>query len=422
LPVADGEEALGVAAEVALDVAVLDLKLPGISGLEVLRELKRRDPTLPVIMMTASNDIAPAVEAIKAGAYDYVKKPFDPADLVRLVDNALRASAWRRELNRLNAGQSRRNQYLTSVSPAMRKARAMVALVSGSPATSVLIVGETGTGKEVVARAIHAGSARADRHFVALNCSALAENLLEAELFGYNRGAFTDARRDKPGLFEYAQGGTLFLDEIGDLPLPSQPKILRALEEKTIRRLGGLEDIAVDIRIIAATNRNLEAMVKAGAFREDLYYRLNVVAIRVPSLRERREDILPLARYFLALFAQEFKAGVKILAADAENALVGYGWPGNVRELRNVIERAVILTPGTEVPAAVFILVGAAAPAGAAEPTSLEEVEKRHIAAVMQATRGAKAEAARLLGVSRTTLWAKLKRYGLVEDDAAAEG
>jgi DNA-binding NtrC family response regulator len=395
----------------------LDLRLGGIDGLTVLKELKSRDPALPVIMMTALNDVAPGVEAMKAGAYDYVKKPFDPDDLVRLTGNALRASAWRRELKRVNAGHARRYQYLLSVSPAMREVQAMVAFVSGSPATPVLLVGETGTGKEVVARAIHGASLRGDQHFVAVNCSALGENLLEAELFGYNRGAFTDARKEKPGLFEYARGGTLFLDEIGDLPPACQPKILRALEEKTIRRLGGLEDISVDVRVVAATNRDLGAMVATGAFREDLLYRVNVVTIRMPPLRERRDDILPLADHFLTLFAQEFKAGVKRLTTDAEAALAMHSWPGNVRELRNVIERAVILTPGRDISAAVLALAprpGGAAGAGAV-PLTLEEAERRHIAAVLEAARGARGAAARLLGISRTTLWTKLKQYGLAD-------
>jgi two-component system response regulator AtoC len=422
LEAADGEAAIRTVAERAVDAVLLDFKLPGADGLTVLRELKSREPTVAVIMMTAFGDIRPAVEAIKLGAYDYVKKPFEPDDMMRLVDNALRASLLRRELSRLQAGESRKYKYMVSKSPAMQRVLAFVARLSRTPYTQVLIVGETGTGKEVLAREIHTGSQRASAQFVAVNCSALSENLLESELFGHTKGAFTDAHKEKRGLFEIADGGTLFLDEIGDLQMPLQPKILRAVEEKTIRRVGGLNDIPVDVRIIAATNRDLRAMVADTLFREDLFYRLNVFTIYVPPLRERAEDVLPLATYFVETFNAEFKKNVAGLTPEAEGILTGYRWPGNVRELRSVIERAVILTEGERVlPSA--LTIGPPAPAGGAGEInvgangglSLDELERRHILDVLALTGGNKSRAAKLLKVSRTTLWAKLKKYGAVD-------
>jgi DNA-binding NtrC family response regulator len=418
---ADGEAALRAAEEHAMDAVLLDLKLPGMDGLATLRKLKALEPALPVILMTALGDIRPAVEAMKLGAYDYVKKPFEPDDIFRLVDNAVRASLLRRELSQLRAGASRRYKYLVSGSPKMRRVLNLVDRLSRTPHTQVLIVGETGTGKEVIARDIHARSERAAGQFVAVNCSALSENLLESELFGHTRGAFTDARREKRGLFEFADGGTLFLDEIGDLQLSLQPKILRAVEEKKIRRLGGLNDIPVDVRIVAATNRDLRAMVGNALFREDLFYRLNVFTIYVPPLRERPEDILPLAAHFVETFNAEFKKNVAALTPEAEEVLTTYRWPGNVRELRSVIERAVILTEGERIPPAA-VTVGAPgseraadADAPGAPGLSLDELERRHIHRVLSFAGGNKSQAARLLKISRTTLWAKLKEYGLAE-------
>ena len=422
LEAGDGEGALLAVEERAVDAVLLDMKLPGMDGLTVLRELKSREPTLAVIMMTAFGDVRPAVEAIKLGAYDYVKKPFEPDDMLRLVDNAMQASLLRQELSQLRAGQSRKYKYMVSESAAMRRVLALVARLSRTPHTQVLIVGETGTGKEVLAREIHAGSHRASRRFVAVTCSALSENLLESELFGHTKGAFTDARKEKRGLFEFADGGTLFLDEIGDLQIPLQPKILRAVEEKTIRRVGGLEDIPVDVRIIAATNRDLRAMVGDALFREDLFYRLNVFTIYVPPLRERPEDILPLGAYFIEMFNAEFKKNVSGLTPEAEDIVTAYPWPGNVRELRAVIERAVILTEGERIlPSA--ITVGLPGPDGGEGETgapgprglSLYELEQRHILDVLALTKGNKSRAAKLLKISRTTLWTKLRKYGVVD-------
>ncbi len=415
----DGETAVRLFEERAVDAVLLDLKLPGVDGLAVLKEVRVREPATVVIMMTAFGDIGPAVEAIKRGAYDYVKKPFEPDDMLRLLENGLRAFFLRRELSLLRDGQSRRYKYIVSESPRMRRTLALVDRLSRTPHTQVLIVGETGTGKEVIAREIHARSERASKQFVAVNCGALSESLLESELFGHTKGAFTDAHKEKRGLFEYADGGTLFLDEIGDLQLALQPKILRAVEEKAVRRVGGLEDIPVDVRIIAATNRDLRAMVSEALFREDLYYRLDVFTIYVPPLRERPEDIFALSKYFVETFNAEFKKNVIGLTAEAEEILRGYRWPGNVRELRGVIERAVILTEGeTILPSAITIGPpglnggGRVREANRSHDLSLHELERRHTLDVLAIAKGNKSRAAKLLGISRTTLWAKLKDYG----------
>jgi DNA-binding NtrC family response regulator len=406
---ADGETALRLLEGRAVEVALVDLRLPGISGIDVLRRVKEREPNVAVILMTACNDIQPAVTAMKEGAYDYVKKPFDPADILRLAQNAAGAYAIRYELAQLQAGQSRRFKYLFPESVKMQEIFALVARISSTPSTPVLISGETGTGKEVIAREIHARSDRATRPFVAVNCSALSESLLESELFGHTQGAFTDARKEKKGLFEAADGGTLFLDEIGDMRPAIQPKILRALEERTVRRVGGVSDINVDVRILAATNRDLQLLIAEGSFREDLYYRLNVINLQIPPLRERPEDIVPLARYFVQLFNAEFKRSIAGLAPAAEAVLKSYPWPGNVRELRNVVERAVILTEGLLISAGALALT-AGGVAGPARVT-MDESERRHILAVLESTHGNRTEAARILKISRTTLWAKLKEY-----------
>jgi two-component system response regulator AtoC len=415
LEAADGEAAVRTFEERAVDAVLLDLKLPLMDGLAVLKEIKGREAAAVVIMMTALGDIPPAVEAMKYGAYDYVKKPFEPDDMLRLLENGLRTGSLRRELSLLRDGQSEKFRYIVSESPSMRRVLALVERLSRTPHTQVLIVGETGTGKEVVAREIHGRSDRASGQFVAVNCSALAESLLESELFGHTRGAFTGAGKEKRGLFEYADGGTLFLDEVGDMQLSLQPKILRAVEEKTIRRVGGLEDISVDVRIIAATNRDLRSMVGEALFREDLYYRLNVFTVYVPPLRERPEDVLPLSTHFVQVFNAEFKKNVEGLTAGAEELMRRYRWPGNVRELRGVIERAVILTEGKQVlPSAIII----GAPGSSGEDRvgdgglSLDELERRHILDVVARANGNKSRAAKLLNISRTTLWAKLKKYG----------
>lgn len=412
----NGEVAIAALDALVVDVVVADLRLSGVDGLTVLREVKRRDVNLPVIMMTACGDIEPAVAAMKAGAYDYLSKPFEPAELQRRIANALQIYTLRRELAAREAERSRHFKYLVTQSPKMLTALALAERLSQTPHTAALIIGETGTGKEVLGREIHYRSDRRGGPFVTVNCSSLPEALIESELFGYVRGAFTGATREKRGLFESASGGTIFLDEIGDMKLTLQPALLRVLEERTVRRVGGVADIPVDVRVIAATNCDLASRVAAGLFREDLFYRLNVFTIHIPPLRERAEDILPLARYFLAVFSEEFKKDIAGLTEDAEAALVSYSWPGNVRELRNVIERAVILAPGREIDARVLNIVPpVAAAAGETrwELLPLAEVEKRHITRVLAAVAGNKTRAAAALGISRTTLWAKLKEYGL---------
>src|ERR671911_251719 len=341
---ANGNAALERMHESHYDVVLSDLKMGGSSGIDVLRTTKTLHPSTAVILMTAFGTVNTAVEAMKSGAFDYVQKPFEIEEMEVKVEKALELKRLRHELDYLRHEQQESYDFerIVGASEPLQKVLTVVKKVAKSNST-VLIRGETGTGKELIAGAIHHNSLRAARNFVKVNCAALQENLLESELFGHEKGAFTGADRQRIGRFEQADGGTLFLDEIGDMSASTQAKILRVLQEHEFERLGGTRTIRVDVRLIAATNRDLSAMVAAGHFREDLYYRLNVVSVETPPLRERKEDILPLAMHFIRRFASELKKRLDGLDNDAQKLLVRYNWPGNIRELENAIERAALL-------------------------------------------------------------------------------
>jgi DNA-binding NtrC family response regulator len=400
--------------EAGFDLVLADVNLPGIDGIELCRRLRAERADALVVLITGLPSVANAVRGMKEGARDYVTKPFEPEELRLVVARALEE----RELRRENARLRRELAFggVVGQSPRMRDLLASVEKVARADA-SVLLAGESGAGKELVARALHYQGPRAARAFVAVNCGALVGNLLESELFGHVRGAFTGADKPKRGLLSAAHEGTLFLDEIGELPLDLQPKLLRALQEGEIKPVGGVDTIKVDVRIIAATNRDLERDVAAGRFREDLYYRLNVISLEVPPLRERREDIPALVEHFVAKAAEKARRARPVVSDEAMLALQAQRWPGNVRELKNAVERAVVL--GGEVLAATDFVprgeVAAPAPTGiyALAGLSLEEVERQHILRVLADCDGQKARAASILGINRTTLWKKLRQYGV---------
>jgi len=347
---ADGEAGLLEIEKNAIDLLLLDVRLPKMSGLEVLEEIRKTDTNLPVIMLTAYGDVQTAVDAMKLGASDYLIKGFDLTELLLVVQRALETSAMYRELRQLRSEKSDNYHfsYIIGHSERMREVFDLVAKVARSDTASVLITGESGTGKEVVARAIHEQSPRAHGPFHPLNCASIATNLLESELFGYEQYAFTDAKKQKRGLLELADGGTLFLDEIGEMPLDMQAKLLRVLETRSFYRLGGNKEVKINVRQLAATNRDLEAALKEGIFRSDLFYRLAVLSIELPPLRERPDDILLFATRFLEDFNRSLGRNVRRISAEAQRLLMVYQWPGNVRELKNVIERAMILSNSEE--------------------------------------------------------------------------
>ena len=420
--VASGEEALEHLRSQMVDLVLLDNRLPGKSGLQVLREMREADEDTLVIMMTAFPEVQTAVRAMKEGAYDYINKPFEIEELRLLVQKALETRHLKDEMARLRRmeGIWKPETPLWGECPRMHEVRNLIQMVSRTPDTTVLVQGESGTGKELVTNAIHALSARHERVMIKLNCSSIPETLLESELFGHEKGSFTDARTTKKGLIELADGGTLFLDEVCGMSPAIQPKLLRMLEERVFRRVGGIKEIRVDARVIAATNRDLKSMVAAGEFREDLFYRLNVITITLPSLRERGEDILTLARLFLARQSSKMMKEITDIAPAAQLMLLHYAWPGNVRELANVIERAVILAQGPtilpkhlpiEVQQSRTALPAITPPTDLAESDlSLEAAERTHIAWVLQLVGDNKSEAARRLCISRSTLLEKLKK------------
>jgi two-component system, NtrC family, response regulator HydG len=410
---ANASEALAAVRPGDWDVALLDIKMPGIDGMELQQRLREIDPELSVIMMTGYASVDTAVKALKAGAYDYITKPFDPDDLINTVSHAIEHRRAQREVMRLQ--EQLQDVFpkteLVGESPAMRRVLEMVEIVAPSEST-VLITGESGTGKEVVARAIHSASPRRNMPMVVIHCGALPESLLESELFGHERGAFTGAQARRKGKFEVAEGGTVFLDEIGDISLKTQTDLLRVLQEREITRVGGTQPIKLDFRCITATNRDLEAMVKEGTFRLDLFYRLNVVQIQLPPLRERREDIPLLARHFAEKCASAMNRTAPQIAEETMRVLMDYRWPGNVRELENAIERAIVMTSGPSIePGSLPIALSAPVAGGNGE--RLEDVERRHIAKVLEETGGNLSRAARILDIDRTTLYSKLKIYGL---------
>jgi DNA-binding NtrC family response regulator len=405
------------------DVVVTDLNMRGLGGIELCERIVGSRPDVPVLLLTAFGSLDSAVAAIRAGAYDFINKPVELDVLAIAVDRAATHRNLRQEVKRLRqeSGRLPRFDALVGQSPAMQEAYDLIERVAAVDAT-VLVTGESGTGKEVVARTIHERSHRRGGPFVAINCAAMPETLLESELFGHAKGAFTDARTAEAGLFNRASRGTIFLDEIGDMPLGLQPKLLRVLQERTVRPVGGRDEVPVDVRVVVATNRDLESAIEEGRFREDLYYRINVVHIPLPPLRARSGDILPLAHHFLSHFASRAGKSVTGIAPAAAQKLAAYGWPGNVRELQNCMERAVALTRFDQIgvddlPEKIreylrsHVLVTSDDPS---ELVPLEEVERRYIARVMEAVGGNKTAAARILGIERKRLYRMLDRLEVV--------
>jgi len=423
-----GAEGLEKVGEVRPQVMILDMRLPDTDGLSVLKRARQLDPLLQIIIITAFGDVQTAVDAMKHGACDFVRKPYEMEDIVLAVESAARnfRQASELDLYRRRAWQHYSGEEIIGQSSAMREVRALIDKVVRSKATSVLISGESGTGKELVARAVHYRSDRAQAPLMEVNCSSFQEALLENELFGHEKGAFTDATDTKKGLVELCDGGTLFLDEVADMPLPTQAKLLRFIDHRSFKRVGGAQDISVDIRIVAATNKSVEEEVRAGRFRNDLYFRLKVVSIALPALRERGDDVLMLARHFMREFSRKFQKQFEDFTPEAQRVLGEYPWPGNVRELRNLVERVVLLEEGELIDAEHFppeLLGRRAAPASTAAAAvrdvlglpTLAQIEAEHISEVLRMTAGNKSRAARILGISRQGLIEKLRRLRLEE-------
>ncbi len=432
--VEDGQKAIDILKKKSFDLLISDLQMPNVTGIELLKHCRESYSDLLFMMITAFGTAESAVEAMKMGAYDYITKPFK-IDEVRInIANALRSRNLEVE-NRVLRKELQKEysfQNLVGNSEAMHKIFELIRKVSDSP-TNVLVTGESGTGKEMVAKAIHYNSPLKDRPFVSVNCGAIPENLVESELFGHKKGSFTGAISDKEGLFEVADGGTLFLDEIGELPLNSQVRILRAIQEKTVRRVGGTEDIKVEVRIIAATNRDLEQMVQQGTFRQDLYYRLNVINIRTPALRERRDDIPLLAQHFLQKYSDRFGKQIQTISKEAMDLLRKYDFPGNVRELENIIERTVALESGaTVLPESLPQFVNT--PTGRKMVSSdgieitdegidlqkvLDQLEKELLVKAIHQANGVKKRAAKLLGITFRSMRYRVEKFSLgkVDDD-----
>jgi two-component system, NtrC family, response regulator AtoC len=421
----DGESAVELLPTLRPDVVFADVRLPGISGIDLLRRIREFDPAIPVIMMTAYGTIEGAVEAVKLGAFDYMKKPVDLEELKLLADRARENALLKQELSyyRRRAADEAPFAGILGRSPAMvdvmDRVRQVAALSETPP---VLITGETGTGKGLVARTLHTSGPRAGKPFIDINCTALPANLMEAELFGYERGAFTDAKESKLGLFEAAEGGFLFLDEVGDLEFSLQGKLLRAIEERTVRRVGGIRDRRIDVRIVAATNRDLEQEVQRNQFRSDLYFRLAVILLHLPPLRDRGEDVLLLAEQFLQRFSLKYGKNARQIDDRARQALLAYSWPGNVRELSHVIERAVLWSKESSLgvdhlalPAFNRLEADGSRPMPVADTPNgdLGQWERSMIERAMRETGGNQTKAAQRLGITRDTLRYRLKKFGL---------
>jgi len=443
----DGGTALRIAHNESPDVVLLDVRLPDMNGLEVLEKLKQSGEARVVILITANPQLDDAKAAIKLGAYDFIGKPLDFDELSVTIQNALEATRLRTEVESLRGEVRRRTGYhdVVGISRKMTELMNFVRKVAASEATTILIQGESGTGKDLIAKAIHYQSSRQDKPFVAINASAIPETLLEAELFGHERGAFTDAKAMKKGLFEVADRGTLFLDEIGELSQFLQAKLLRVLEDQMIRRVGGVRDIQVNVRVIAASNRDLERAVREGHFRQDLYYRLAIISVFIPPLRERKEDILPLVDFFIEHYNRKFRKSIRGISDETRRLLVNYDWPGNVRELKNAIERAMILEEepvlrSTYLPFSVAqphagvtafehtsspLVGGKSLENGRWLPplvipeggTSLEEIERALVELALRQADGNQTHAARLLDISRDALRYKMKKFGLMHAD-----
>jgi DNA-binding NtrC family response regulator len=411
--VEDGPQAIKAVRGENWDIVLLDLRMPGMDGLEVLKKVKEIAPQTVVIMMTAYASIPGAVQAMKEGAYDYIVKPLDVDQLTLMLKRIVEHQQLITEniLLRKRLTEQYEFEDIIGRSEAMQEVFSMIKAVTDTNAT-VLITGETGTGKELVARAIHSNSSQRYGPFVATSCGALPETLLESELFGYEKGAFTGADRTKKGRFELANGGTLFLDEVGDISMKTQIKLLRVLQEKSFSRLGGTGQIKVDVRLISATNRDLVAAIEEGSFRSDLYYRLNVVSIQLPPLRERKDDVPLLAVHFINKYNVEFNKKFDRVDRKAMDFMIDYHWPGNVRELENVIERALVIDHGPEVQVKHLPFCNVESPL-TEEPQSLQEVERIHIEKMLQKNDWNIAKTARLLNIDRSTLHKKIKKFGL---------
>jgi len=428
-----GKQALSSVRSDRPDLVLLDLRLPDLSGLEVLRRVKEEEKDLCVIIMTAFGDVESAVKAMKYGAFDYVNKPINLDQLQLMVEKGLESQTLRRELKHLRERRFSKD-FIRGQSPLILRVYDIVDQVAQSESTSVLIEGESGTGKELIANLIHDQSSRREKPFLEINCAAIPRELLESELFGHERGAFTDAKTQKQGLLEMADGGTVFLDEVGEMSLNIQVKLLRVLERMSFKRVGGTKDIEVSVRIISATNRDLEDLVRKGRFREDLYYRLKVIPIHVPALRERKEDIVPLAKHFMQEFNKAFGKDFKSISPDAEKMLLEYPWPGNIRELRNLFERTVLLERGEVVDARHlkltageragdgrslasrledFLTAGDVPPGGIPLEEIIEEIERSLITKAFYHTNHNQSRTAQLLNMKRDRLRYRMKIYGM---------
>ncbi len=413
----NGEQAVGHL-DSDLDLVLLDYRLPDTDGLDLLKKIKRHDPDILVILMTAYSSIDSAVEAIKQGAYHYANKPFNLDEMMILVEKALETTRLRREVRDLRARQSEPYSFerIIGNSPAMTSAKALLEKIATSPGSTVLLTGDSGTGKDLAAKAIHYNSRRSAHPFMNITCSALPEALLESELFGHERGAFTDAKQLKKGLLELADRGTVYLDEIAEMPPPVQAKLLRFLEDRAFRRVGGTSDIQVDVRVIAATNRNLEERVRKGEFREDLYYRLRVLPVSLPGLRERPGDVPLLVKHYIDLFNREFKREVQGASPEAMELLESHSWPGNVRELRNAVERAMLLTESTVLGEEDFHVLLPQTPVAEqfrlpAGGVKFEELERELVIQALERAGGNQTRAAALLGMNRDQIRYRVEKF-----------
>ena len=419
----NAENSLGLVKKVIPDLIILDLKMPGMDGIGLLKEVKSLDQNILVILLTGHASVDSAVDAMKAGAFDYLEKPFKIEHIKLIVDKALSTQSLMREVIRLRAKSGITGfENIIAISKEMKKVFEFVKIIAKSPSSTTLIQGESGTGKELIANSIHMLSSRSRYRFMEINCAALTENLLEAELFGYEKGAFTGASTSgKSGLFEAAQRGSVFLDEIGEMSLHLQAKLLRVLQERRFKRVGGIDDIHIDVRIIASTNRNLEEEVEKGNFRKDLYYRLRVLPIFLHPLRERKDDIIPLTKYFVHKFNEEFKKKIDNISPKIEEVLINYNWPGNARELKNVIERAVLLSNDSTLSTEHILLDNALTTNRKSKDddgnNSIAAIEKRHITKVLKETSWRMTKASKILDINRTTLYNKIKQYGIKQTE-----